>query len=60
MAFTASAMTYTNEFEQHPDITSTRGWTPEFLKAFRQAYQAYETGNWAEAKDLLERTKVWC
>jgi hypothetical protein len=51
-------MSYTNEFEQHPDITSTRAWTPEFLEAFRQAYQAYESGQWAQAKELLERTKV--
>jgi hypothetical protein len=57
--FTQSGMGfYKDEFEQHPDITSTRGWTPEFLHTFRQAYQAYEAGHWGDAQVLLEETKV--
>ena len=46
-----------NEFTQHPDLMSTWGVTTPFLKRFQQGFELYRTGQWMEAKTILEETK---
>ena len=47
-----------NEFAQHPDLMSTWGVTTPFLKRFQQGFELYRSGQWVEAKAVLEETKV--
>ena len=47
-----------NEFVEHPDLMSTWAVTTPFLKRFQQGFELYRSGQWAEAKAILEETKV--
>ena len=47
-----------NEFAEHPDLMSTWGATTPFLQRFEQGFELYQNGQWAEAKAVLEETKV--
>lgn len=47
-----------NEFAEHPDLMSTWGATTPFLQRFEQGFELYSNGQWAQAKTVLEETKV--
>lgn len=47
-----------NEFAEHPDLMSTWGVTTPFLKRFQQGFELYRSGQWAEARAVLEETKL--
>lgn len=47
-----------NEFVEHPDLMSTWAVTTPFLKRFQQGFELYRSGQWAEAKAVLEETQV--
>eukprot|EP00959_Pyramimonas_sp_CCMP1952_P285580 5971315-Pyramimonas_sp.AAC.1 len=47
-----------NEFEEHPDIVTTRGWDKEFLAKWREGFLSYKKGNWETAREILTICKV--
>ena len=46
-----------NEFAEHPDLMSTWGVTTPFLKRFEQGFELYRSGQWSEARTILEETR---
>ena len=47
-----------NEFTQHPDLMSTWDVTTHFLKRFQQGFELYRSGQWMEARTILEETRT--
>jgi len=55
---TNSFQLYENPFLEHPDIALMRKRvSEEFLTNFERAFQKYETGDWNEARNLLQKTR---
>ncbi|KAK9833593.1 hypothetical protein WJX84_006069 [Apatococcus fuscideae] len=49
---------YNDEFAEHPDLKVTWAVNPAFMERFAEGYTAYETGEWARAKFILEETQA--
>lgn len=47
-----------NEFAEHPDLMSTWGVSTPFMKRFQQGFELYRSGQWLEASEILQETKV--
>ena len=56
--FTYSDYPYFDEFEEHPDIVSTRMIDDGFLPRFKQGFNAYKGGDWRLAASIFEETRV--
>lgn len=55
---TYSTVFYKDEFEEHPDITSTRAVDAAFRARFAVGFQAYVAGDWDTARAVLSETLV--
>eukprot|EP00798_Chlamydomonas_sp_ICE-L_P018652 gene18652-25168_t len=45
---------YYDEWNENPDLLQTWGIDIEFKNEFEEGFQAYKTGNWQHARDVLE------
>ncbi|KAK9837998.1 hypothetical protein WJX74_009322 [Apatococcus lobatus] len=57
-AETFSAQVYNDEFAEHPDLKVTWAVDAAFIERFAEGYTAYETGEWARARFILEETQA--
>lgn len=55
---TYSTVFYKDEFQEHPDITSTRALDAAFRARFAVGFQAYVGGDWKTAHAVLSETLV--
>jgi len=52
--FSDSTQEYSDEFNEHPDIVQISAADELFLQRFGQAYEAYISGNWPAAQEILK------